>query len=227
MGENLITTGGNIGNTGSSIVLTQANRWHKDIADFMLAIDAAERIDYPSRVKLQDLYKSAMMDAHLTSVLEKRINATLELEMEFTRNGKPDKKIKELINFPWFYGFLSDLLESIWLGPALFQFYPDGDGWITCDLIPRKHVDTVHRQILHRQTDIKGQPWDNFSDLLFVGKPREIGCLARALAYVIFKNGNFGDWAQFCEIFGIPIREYTYDSADPEAFGRILRDAEG
>ena len=34
-----------------------------------------------------------------------------------------------------------------------------------------------------------------------------------------------GDWAQFSEIFGMPIRKYTYDAADPESRSAAMEDA--
>ena len=34
-----------------------------------------------------------------------------------------------------------------------------------------------------------------------------------------------GDWARFCNIFGMPIREYTYDAGDEEARRRLIQDA--
>lgn len=33
------------------------------------------------------------------------------------------------------------------------------------------------------------------------------------------------DWAQFCNIFGMPIREYTYDAGDEAARKRLVADA--
>jgi phage gp29-like protein len=226
MSKQLITTGGNITLPNRTIILTQPQRWYKDINDFVRAVNEAERIDYSSRVKLQDLYEIALMDSHLFSVLEKRKAAVLGLPMEFVRNEKPDGEMAELIESPWFRRLLDNLLDSIWLGPSLFQFRTDKDGWLDYDLIPRKNVNPITRQILHRQTDIQGESWDSFSDLLVVGQPREIGRLAKALPWVLYKNGTVGDWAQLAEIFGQPIREYKYDGADPDAFERTVRDAE-
>lgn len=34
-----------------------------------------------------------------------------------------------------------------------------------------------------------------------------------------------GDWARFCNIFGMPIREYTYDAGDEEARKTLIREA--
>jgi phage gp29-like protein len=78
---------------------------------------------------------------------------------------------------------------------------------------------------MHRQTDINGESWDNFSDLLFVGNPDSLGTFAQAAPYVIYKRNTMADWAQFSEIFGMPVREYTYDGNDETARLKILMDA--
>ena len=106
-----------------------------------------------------------------------------------------------------------------------FQFYKKKE-WITYDLIPRKHVDPTRKLILRRQTDITGTSWDEFSDLLFVGSADDMGLLAKAAPWVIYKRNTAADWAQFAEIFGMPIREYIYETDDDDARQRAIDDAE-
>ena len=50
--------------------------------------------------------------------------------------------------------------------------------------------------------------------------------LAKAAVWVIYKRNDVADWAQFAEVFGAPIREYTYPTDDDEARQRALADAE-
>ncbi|MDL2309838.1 DUF935 domain-containing protein [Parabacteroides sp. OttesenSCG-928-B22] len=225
--KNKITSGGLLNQPagGHTIILSPAKRWFVDIESYIRSVTEAERVDFPNWAKLQDLYTVALTDAHLFSVMEKRKSAILSIPIEFSRNGKPDEKIAEMIDSPWFRNFLSDILDAPWLGPSLFQFYMDDSGWLTYDLIPRKHIDPVNREIRKLQSDVKGVSWDEYSDLLFVGKPREIGNLVKAIPWVLYKNGTTADWAQFAEIFGQPIREYTYDSADDKDRQRVIQDA--
>lgn len=222
-----ITSGGlfNQPSGGHTIILMQPNRWHKDIDDYRRGVSEAERIDFPSRVKLYDLYSSVLLDAHLTSVLEKRKAAVLESQIEFSRDGEPDKRVGEMIESPWFRGFLGDLLDTRWWGFSLFQFYVDKTGWMACDLIPRKHVDPVRELIVRHQTDIHGTPWNNYASLLAVGRIRDIGELAKAVPWVLYKQDTTTDWAQFAELFGMPVREYVYPGGDDEERRRIMSDA--
>lgn len=212
---------------GNTILLTQATRWNRDISHYMRAVNEAERVDFPNRVKLYDLYDSILLDTHLSSVLEKRKSAVLSNNIEFNRNGKTDERIKEMLDSPWFLDFLDDLLDTIWWGSSLFQFKKDRDGWLAYDLVPRKHVEPIRRLVMRMQTDIHGTPWDDYDDMLFVGRPRNLGELVKDIPWVLYKQGDVGDWAQFAELFGQPIREYTYNVGDDEARYNLVNDIFG
>ena len=223
-----ITISGNIPRLNQKqpaiIRLTQPKRFNIDPSDFMAAIHAAENVDYAQRTKLYDLYTDILLDAHLSSVIDKRKNAVLSSSVEFQRNGKPDDAINEQILSPWFYRCVSDILDARFWGFSLLQFYKNNE-WIDYDLVPRKHVEPIRKLILSRQTDIQGISWDEFSDLLFVGRDADLGLLAKAAPWVIYKRNTTADWAQFSEVFGMPIQEYIYDTDDEDARERALQDA--
>lgn len=224
----LITSGGNVPRPGQSrpavIVLTQPKRFGIDIADYTEAIRSAENIDFPRRYKLYDLYSDILMDSHLSCVIEKRRNAVLCSDIEFRRDGKPDDKINEQIHSPWFSRLVSDIIDARFWGFTLCQFFKDGE-WIDYNLVPRKHADPVRRLILRHQTDITGIAWNEYPDLLFVGRPDDLGLLAKAAPWVIYKRNTTGDWSQFSEVFGMPIQEYTYDTDDEGSRERAIADA--
>lgn len=224
----IITYGGNIPRPGQSrpnvIMLTQPKRFGIDIADYTTAVRAAENVDFPRRYKLYDLYADILMDSHLSCVIEKRRNAVLCSDIEFRRDGKPDDKVNEQIRSPWFSRLVSDIIDARFWGFTLCQFFKDGE-WIDYNLVPRKHADPVRRLILRHQTDITGIAWDEYSDLLFVGRDDDLGLLAKAAPWVIYKRNTTGDWSQFSEVFGMPIQEYTYDSDDEGSRERAISDA--
>lgn len=223
-----ITVGGHTPRPGqkqpNTIVLTQPKRFGIDISDYTSAVKSAENVDYPRRYKLFDLYSDILMDTHLTSVIEKRKNAVLCSKIEFRKNGKPDDKVNEQIASPWFRKLVADILDAPIWGFTLCQFHKIGE-WVNYDLIPRKHADPVRRIILRHQTDITGVPWDEYPDLLFVGSEDELGLLAKAAPWVIYKRNTTADWAQFSEVFGMPIQEYIYDTNDDDARQRAINDA--
>lgn len=206
------------------IMLTQPKRFGIDIADYTAAIRVAENVDFPRRYKLYDMYADILMDSHLSCVVEKRRNAVLCSDIEFRRDGKPDDRVNEQIRSPWFSRLVSDIIDARFWGFTLCQFFKDGE-WIDYNLIPRKHADPVRRIILRHQTDITGIAWDEYPDLLFVGRPDDLGLLAKAAPWVIYKRNTTGDWSQFSEIFGMPIQEYTYDTDDEGSRERAISDA--
>lgn len=208
----------------NTIVLAQPRRFGIDIDTWVAAIRAAENVDFSRRVKLYDLYADILMDPHLTSVINKRKNFALCTPVEFRRKGKPDEKINEQLRSPWFRSLCADVLDASYWGFTMVQFYRQGE-WMDYDLIPRKHVDPVRRLVFRHQTDLHGQNWEEYGHLLFVGNPRSLGLLAQAVPYVIYKRNTMADWAQFSEIFGMPIREYTYDANDEDARRRTIEDA--
>ena len=76
-------------------------------------------------------------------------------------------------------------------GFSLCQFYKLQE-WVDYDLVPRKHVDPVRELILRHQTDITGHSWNEYTDLLFVGSPSDLGLLAKAAPWVIYKRNTTG-----------------------------------
>lgn len=220
-----ITQGGFTLQHESDIVLQMPELFHFDLAAYMSAVNAASSIDYSHRVRLYDMYESAKFDLHLSGVLDKRIRAVRRLPIEFQREGQPDERINQQIASPWFKDFRRDLLLSHFWGFSLFQFYTDPEGNIQYTLVPRKHYNPITRQILKYQGDQSGVPIDDFPNTLFVGQERALGIFAELLPAVLYKRGNMGDWARFCNIFGMPIREYTYDAGDEEARRRLIADA--
>ncbi len=225
----MITTSGIMPHPGQSapgvVILTAPRRFGIDIADYMQAVRSAENVDKPSRTSLYDLYTDILADTHLSSVIDKRVNAVLATGIEFRKkDNTPHERINEQIRSPWFSRLVHDILMSRFWGFSLFQFYRDGD-WVDYNLIPRKNACPVRRIIKHLQSDQHGHPWSEYPRLLFVGEPEDLGLLAKAAPWVIYKRNTTGDWSQFSEVFGMPIQEYTYDSDDDDSRKRAIADA--
>ncbi|MDO4213196.1 MAG: DUF935 family protein [Bacteroidales bacterium] len=182
-------------------------------------------MDYTQRTRLYDMYQDVMLDTHMISVVEKRKNAVLGSPIEFWRDGVPDEAINTNIKSPWFSELVSDILDAQFWGFTLAQFSTGRDGFIEYFNVPRKHVDPQLKIIKRHQSDISGVPFSEYPGLLFVRGKRPLGIFAACLPWVIRKNGTVGDWCQFSELFGMPIRDYAYDASDEVARARTLADA--
>ncbi|MBP9998673.1 MAG: DUF935 family protein [Bacteroidales bacterium] len=224
--EPVITAGGQISRPGATIILQQPARFGIDIGDYKAAVSGAENVDYTRRTRLYDIYSNILMDPHLGSVIQKRKAAILGSPIEFRRRGVPDDRINDNIRSPWFYRFIGDVLDAKFWGLTLVQFFINEKGWIDYTMVPRKHVDPQLRLIRRRQSDVLGIPFDEYGNLLLIEGPEPLGALARCAPYVIYKTGTMGDWSEYSEVFGMPIREYIYDAADDEARRRTMEDAQ-
>ena len=215
------------GQQSPTIILQSPELFHFNIARYMASLQSASAIDFFNRTELYDIYHSILTtDGHLSGIVQKRLSAVARERFEFQRDGKPVDEVNEQIKSPWFRSFIKDAVSSKLWGFTLCQFRRDERGWITYDLIDRKHFDPVHRLVLLYETDVTGVPLDAFSNCLVIcDQPRGLGTLATCAPYALYKRGNLGDWAQFCQIFGMPIREYTYAAGDEEARKRLLEDA--
>ena len=207
------------------IVLQMPEIFMFDMNAYMQSVKAARGIDFSNRARLYDMYDSASLDLHLSGVIAKRMRGVTKIPIEFRRNGVPDDAINNQIKSPWFKQLRKDLVMSEFWGFTLVQFYLNEEGNIRYDLINRKHYDPIHRKLLKYQGSMDGVPIDDFPDMLFVGSERDLGIYAELLPAVLYKRGDMSDWAQFCNIFGMPIREYTYDAGDEDARRRVIADA--
>ncbi|CCZ10507.1 DUF935 family protein [uncultured Culturomica sp.] len=205
------------------IIISQTVRGGLDVGDYMAAFKSAESVDLPNRSKLLDIIDEAMTDAHLYAVVQKRKSAVLNSPIEFTRNGVPDDLIGEQLRSPWFQRLLNDILDIEQFGNTLLQFRREGQ-WLNYDMIPRKHYCPIRRIIIQRQTDITGESFDNFSDLVLLGSPRDLGLLTKAALYVIYKRNALSDFAQFVELYGHPLKEGTYNAYDAEVRKKLTND---
>lgn len=207
------------------IVLQMPEIFMFDMNAYMQSVKAARGIDFSNRARLYDMYDSASLDLHLSGVIAKRMRGVTKIPIEFRRNGVPDDAINNQIKSPWFKQLRKDLVMSEFWGFTLVQFYLNEEGNIRYDLINRKHYDPIHRKLLKYQGSMDGVPIDDFPDMLFVGSERDLGIYSELLPAVLYKRGDMSDWAQFCNIFGMPIREYTYDAGDEDARRRVIADA--
>lgn len=207
------------------VVLQMPEIFYFDMNAYINSVKSALNIDFTNRVRLYDMYESSMLDLHLSGVLDKRLRGVTKIPIEFRRNDQPDEAMNAQLRSPWFKELRKDLIMSHFWGFTLVQFYLDEDGNIRYDLINRKHYDPIHRKLLKYQGAIDGISIDEFPNTMFVGSERKLGIFAELLPAVLYKRGNMADWARFANIFGMPIREYTYDAGDEDARARLIADA--
>lgn len=210
-----------------NLVLKPNKRSSQDIASWRTALKSAEA-DNPRRTNLYDLYEDILLDGTLFSVVEKRIESITNSQLVFKDgNQKTITEIQDLVSKSWFESTLIDILGAKFWGHSLMEF-SFGEK-ITQELISRKHVEPRKGIVVTNQTDSNGIEYrlPEFEPyILEVGKPRDLGLLLKVAQYVIYKRGNFGDWAQFAELFGMPFRKGKYKDFDEEGRAQLERTLE-
>ncbi len=203
----------------NNITLSNIDRSYKGIPQWRDAIKAAESVESPRRVRLYDLYEEAILDLHLTAVIEKRQMFVTNIPLKFfDKAGKEVDAINELIDTEAFEEMMKDLLNSRFFGHSLVWFDKIEGNQLEHRLIPRKHVDPKKGIVMKYQYDDTGidyrQPPYNMY-CMEAGRDNDLGLLSKASVAVIYKKGDVSDWSVYAQVFGAPFREYVYD--DPTA----------
>lgn len=209
------------------VVIKPNKRSSQDIGSWRAALKSAES-DNPRRTNLYDLYEDILLDGTLSSVIEKRIEAITNSHLVFRDSNKQEiEEVQNLVSKSWFEEMLTEVMNAKFWGHSLLEF-TFGEN-ITCDLISRKNVNPRKGIVMINQTDSNGADYrlPEFEPyILEIGKARDLGLLLKTAQYVIYKRGNFGDWAQFAELFGMPFRTGKYEDFDEEGRAQLERTLE-
>jgi len=190
------------------------DRTKKDIGVFHRAQMAAESVYYPNRSRLYDLYEDVIMDGHLSGVISKRIDIILNKRLYFEKNGKHIDALDPLIGSSQFRCIMEAVMQTLLWGVSGIEFIPGNQ--LSFDLIPRKHIKPELGIIAFEQTGTDGVAYADMPNIWIMGGKKDLGLLLKCAPYAIYKRGNIADWAQYIEMFGMPVRIIKYDSYDEQ-----------
>jgi hypothetical protein len=212
------------------LVLRITQRGRKDLADWRSAHQQAESIiSTGSRVQLYDLYDDALLDAHLSAVVDKRIMSITNHKLQFVRDGKDVEEVAKLIRNKGFRDILREVMLAKFWGVTVAELQRNANGDVLTNSIPRKHIRPRTQQIVSEQhgADGSGIPYREgmyYNTCIEVGGGNDLGLLLKAVPYVLYKRGCWGDWAQYSEVFGMPTKIGRYNGYD-DATRVALEDA--
>ncbi|NDD52940.1 DUF935 family protein [bacterium] len=207
----------------NQLQIRQVNRQPLDIANYLSAITSAESTQYPSRARLYDIYTHALLDGHLHGVITKRIDSVLNKPLFYKdKKGGVVEELNPIIQSAEFRKIMRLLLESILWGISGIEFIPGKQ--LAAVPIPRKHIKPHNHIIAVEQFSNEGVDYNTLPNVWIFGEKDNLGVLLQATTYVIYKRNAISDWANFVEIFGIPIRIAKYDVFDKET-QEALKDA--
>lgn len=183
-----------------------------DVGSWWDSLQQAERVFYPNRTRLYDVYQTVIIDGHLTGIMEKRISSIINKKICFKKDDEEQEDFDTLTDSSEFRRLLRELMLQKFWGISGMEFIP-GDKF-TFKSIPRKHLKPEKKMIAKEQNDYTGFTYDGVWNIWVVGQPDDYGLLMRCSPYVIWKKGNMGDWAQYVEIFGQPFVVGKYNGFD-------------
>lgn len=196
-------------NISQVLVVKHQTQSPLDIQNWISAINAAYR---GKRSRLVTLYDNLLLDGVLAEAMDKRIRAITNAEITFQKDGKEDDKMFDFMDSPEFENLLREIMLSKFYGKSVIEL--DFTNGFKITSIDRRHLDTEKKQILLNLADNEGISYENNDFLLNVGEDKNLGLFARTSPHAIFKRNGGADYAQFCELFGIPQLIGKYDPDD-------------
>lgn len=203
------------------ITIAQINRGPADMGNYRRAVQAAEARTNPNRSLYYNLIENCVSDGILDAIIDKRIRAVNISPPSL--EGTDDEKIISLFKQPWITELMRYMMESKFWGHSLVELEfnenaikdPELEQLFKVKLTPRRNVFPEFGIVSNRADYITGgyqfreEPAVNY--MLEFGKERDLGKFVNLIPYVLFKRNNWADFAQFNELFGMPLRVYEYD----------------
>lgn len=159
-----------------------------------------------------ELYDNLLLDGVLFEAVEKRVRAVLNSRLIFQKDGKEIEEMWDFMDSPDFEKLLREVMLSKFYGKSIIEL--NFDNGFSVESIDRRHLDTLNKIILYDTTGTDGITYENDDFILNVGDDKDLGIFARTAPYAIFKRNGGADYAQFCELFGIPQLIGKYDPDD-------------
>ncbi|MBT1702946.1 phage portal protein family protein [Chryseosolibacter indicus] len=200
-----------------------ADRSRKDIGDIKQSLISAESIHYPNRTRLYDMYEDVVLDGQVTGVIEKRYEAILNKNLYFEdASGKRVEAMDDVIESAAFRDVIKKIMEAQAWGLSGMEFIPGEE--LRFKEIPRKHIKPETKIIAYEQNDnAVGISYEGVSNLWVVGNEKDLGYLLKCSFYAVYKRGTLGDYAQYIEIFGQPVRIIYYDAYDTKTRSELRK----
>jgi hypothetical protein len=198
----------------NELSIRSVDRTRKDIAVWRNALVSAESVYYPNRTRLYDLYDDVVLDGHLSGIIAKRIDAVLNKALTFEDEGQRIPGIDKLIDSLQFRKIMRLVMETQLWGISGLEFVPGKT--LQFNQIPRKHIKPEAGIIAYEQTGLDGIPYQDLMNIWVMGEADDLGLLLKCAPYCLYKRGGLGDWAEYIELFGQPVRILRYDSYDEQ-----------
>ncbi|MCD6011653.1 MAG: hypothetical protein K0Q79_1515 [Flavipsychrobacter sp.] len=209
-------TGGETKIVINELQVRQVVRNVLEIQDWRNALTGADSRYNPNRTRLYDIYSDILLDGHLSGIVTKRIDAVLNKPLFYkSADGNVVDAMTKFIRSWEFRKVMHYILDTLFWGITGIEFVPGAE--FRARLIPRKHIKPKTQIIsIEQNSQDEGIPYTALDNVWVIGEAEDLGLLLKCAPHVIYKRGMFGDWSQYIEVFGIPIRTMHYDANDQQ-----------
>ncbi|MBQ8958879.1 MAG: DUF935 family protein [Bacteroidales bacterium] len=198
----------------------------KDISDWNLARQAAQRAKNPRFYHLQDLFDTVSDDALLTSQINNRQQRTVAAPFEMVdTDGKVDERAtNDLVALGLVPDTIQSILDSELFGYNVIEFADEG-GEKKLYVLPRRNIDPVNGLFYpdaYGNYSIAYREIREYKRWILDFCSGGLGLINKTVPHVLFKKFAQSCWSELCEIYGIPPRYVKTNTQDP----RMLEQAE-
>mgnify|MGYP001589462403 FL=1 len=191
------------------LVVQPPKRDNMDISSYTSSVKSADK---GKRAKLYDVLSNIMKDPVIGESIRKRVRKITNGGLQFQSDNQEVDIMTDLILSPKFRIMLREILLTKFLGKTVLELgFANG---FDVAIISRKNLDTAKKIILKDLNDETGFPYEDDDFLLNIGEDDDLGLLMEVAPYAIFKRNGGSDYAEFCELWGIPILKALYDPED-------------
>lgn len=202
------------------------DRSRKDIKAWR---EARAKIDdpmYPSRKEYIVLSKELGIDAHLTSQFEVRRQAFLSKKFRVMRKtGEENEAATELFKRPWFRTTQERYFETNVDGTELLEVNEIVDGEIdSINVLPKGKLIPEKKRIKLTDYDMDGTEYDTdqlYPYLFELGRADKWGLMDKLAPQIIWKRNYQQAWADFAQLFGMPLRVATTNKTSDKDWDKI------
>lgn len=214
----------------SEIITRNEYRIRQSIQSWRDALRLAEIKDpmyKPDRRSLYGLYDEIILDTHLLSVIELRKEKVLEYPFYLYLNEEEDIESTTKIKSKWFYQLIGYIMDIIFYGHSLIQIESVFENNITkISLIDRINIipetGEFMKDVYNNMDTVSYIEPKTYSWLLEIyNDRRDLGIFKSIAPLVLWKRSAMSAWAEYTEIFGMPIRIATTESAVAEDRTRL------
>lgn len=205
-----------------NITINQLERNRIDISKWRYALENAENAYYPDRRDLIEIFEELILDPYISEAMKKRVRRVRNTPaLVFDKNGERDMEKTKILQSTWFQDFIEGVINSEFWGFSLLELKIEKGNVMECVLIPRNLVYPEFGKVSTYNAngsdgiDFYQKPYFNY--LIFAGSKTDLGLLNKLAPYAIYKRATLVNWADHSEVFGMPIRIYEYDPAQPGA----------